>query len=956
MADSEGQTKEETKGGSPKPDTDVAPPLISKQEDGTKKKAGAKPVQSKAPPKKNVLTGEAMKELQAKAKQEKEDRKRMSPFYNQYKIFSNEQENTSFLAAIAKCSEQDKMASQKTELNLEKPFNSHDGDGIMHNLEDAETGNQSLSGIDESEPERDRRDVILNGGEVFIENTNYSTLNRTCSADYGKLEVSRDKDSQETDLQVVDGQPLEDEAVDIALEYSNTSKEVPTSSEILNAPSNGKTDKTASIDIALVSAQNCPIDLKSSDTPVHDSVSSNADDQEHLICSQNDVDACLLRMDSVGESIEDAARLENLNSMCASESKLSQINEDVGAYHKSLNNADGIYETLECKEIDSPDAVGGAFEIKSSESIHSFPESLSGVQKDIDETRPSEKDGTETAVALNHITSFDQSLNSDTSSNQLLTSELIESQSDAGQNSQSFVENADTSKAMDDKNEEMQKNSNSYPNISSNTETSSPVNSKLFIRKDATLLEANVKIHCIASVHAEFGPDENCSSEGDGEDSELDSTNACLALEPEQNFNHGDKDQDSPISSNQVEKEPKILDDSAAELIPTTLQSESFEYLNGSGFSETTQSPNSFSSDFAEQGNSNIDGGSSAHIPDIERAESQKSIKGAHSFDSQDFTNNQTLSTNRGELIDNDHIVKKAVSEDDTDTEESAVEEMGSIASMHDIYRSVDDINKSMTSRLKSASSQSLSTLSSSLTEQNLSSEVAETSNTANILTFEERFKKISFSLQDSNNKIIESKQEASTVECNIETKKKFSCEVPAIKPVLLTKPHLCNRRRIKGSVTLGTKPNESSPNCAKMYRSLISFKKTQQESSFQHVSSSKDTELATVSSVQAMKISNRVKIAGYLKLDISVVEDQIASCDTFDLIEKFLCAKGTRTLQFYYQEPPAREPTHRSDSSSIATTSMSKRIIVTDGSHESKAKVLHSFSLCMESVFGSAE
>ena len=31
MADSEGQTKEETKGGSPKPDTDVAPPLITKR-------------------------------------------------------------------------------------------------------------------------------------------------------------------------------------------------------------------------------------------------------------------------------------------------------------------------------------------------------------------------------------------------------------------------------------------------------------------------------------------------------------------------------------------------------------------------------------------------------------------------------------------------------------------------------------------------------------------------------------------------------------------------------------------------------------------------------------------------------------------------------------------------------------------------------------------------------------
>lgn len=32
MADAEGQSKEETKGGSPKPDQDVAPPLISKRE------------------------------------------------------------------------------------------------------------------------------------------------------------------------------------------------------------------------------------------------------------------------------------------------------------------------------------------------------------------------------------------------------------------------------------------------------------------------------------------------------------------------------------------------------------------------------------------------------------------------------------------------------------------------------------------------------------------------------------------------------------------------------------------------------------------------------------------------------------------------------------------------------------------------------------------------------------
>ena len=31
MADAEGQSKEETKGGSPKPDQDVAPPLISKR-------------------------------------------------------------------------------------------------------------------------------------------------------------------------------------------------------------------------------------------------------------------------------------------------------------------------------------------------------------------------------------------------------------------------------------------------------------------------------------------------------------------------------------------------------------------------------------------------------------------------------------------------------------------------------------------------------------------------------------------------------------------------------------------------------------------------------------------------------------------------------------------------------------------------------------------------------------
>lgn len=32
MADAEGQSKEETKGGSPKPDQDVAPPLITKRE------------------------------------------------------------------------------------------------------------------------------------------------------------------------------------------------------------------------------------------------------------------------------------------------------------------------------------------------------------------------------------------------------------------------------------------------------------------------------------------------------------------------------------------------------------------------------------------------------------------------------------------------------------------------------------------------------------------------------------------------------------------------------------------------------------------------------------------------------------------------------------------------------------------------------------------------------------
>jgi len=31
MADAETQPKEETKGGSPKPDTDVAPPLITKR-------------------------------------------------------------------------------------------------------------------------------------------------------------------------------------------------------------------------------------------------------------------------------------------------------------------------------------------------------------------------------------------------------------------------------------------------------------------------------------------------------------------------------------------------------------------------------------------------------------------------------------------------------------------------------------------------------------------------------------------------------------------------------------------------------------------------------------------------------------------------------------------------------------------------------------------------------------
>lgn len=71
-------------------------------------------------------------------------------------------------------------------------------------------------------------------------------------------------------------------------------------------------------------------------------------------------------------------------------------------------------------------------------------------------------------------------------------------------------------------------------------------------------------------------------------------------------------------------------------------------------------------------------------------------------------------------------------------------------------------------------------------------------------------------------------------------------------------------------------------------------------------------------------------KIAEYIALDISVVEDFILGDERFDQIEDFLAAEGSRRVMFFYQECVL----NRVDLSSQATNS-SKKLFITGGNTE---------------------